>query len=150
MNGESISQGIPTGVIEMETDILDYITRWHAQPMREDRHINPGMPIFSVLQRRYAKQAMGQYVFHLMGYKNVILWQHLSATLATAIVNLCVRGDIHWHEAFLVHYMHEGKLLPLPVAHWPITEEYDKPHWLPVCFEVGPLCDEPGCPKRSQ
>ena len=151
MNGESMSQRIPASVTEMETDILDYITKWWAQPLRQDRYGYPGLPTFNILQKRYGKQGMGQYDFYLTGYTNVILWQHLSVTLATAIVNLCVRENIHWHhDLAFAFYLIQGSPLALPLAEWPITQEYDKPHWLPVYFKLEPLCDSLDCPKRKQ
>ena len=146
-----MSQGIPTSVAEIETDILSYITTWYAQPLLQDSRRHRGLPTFSVLQRRYGKQGIGQYAFNLTGYPNVILWQHLSVILSTALVNLCVRGDIHWHHGLaLAFYLTEGPGLALPLANWPITQEYDKLHWLPVYFKLGPLCDDEDCPKRSQ
>ena len=98
------------------------------------------MPTFRILQARYGRQGVGQLTMHLTDHDNVILWRGLSQALAQALTNLLVEGKIHWHESFLGVYEEEGGPLPLPLAHWPITKEYNKPHWLPVEFKSGASC----------
>lgn len=135
---------------ELEADIVEYIEGWYALPPPDIWHRPPGIPTFCNLQARYGKQGSGQLVMNLEGHANVILWRNLSQALGQAITNLCVEGKIHWHLAFVLEYMEEGHPLPLPVANWPITKEYNKPHWLPVYFVPGPSCDDDlGCPNYT-
>ena len=134
---------------ELEKDIVEYIGDWYALPDIPGFR-NPGIPTFRNLQTRYGGQGIGQLTMHLTDHANVILWRGLSQALAQALTNLLVEGKIHWHVAFFMEYIDEGGPLPLPLAHWPVTEEYSKPHWLPVLFKLGASCDDDvGCPNYT-
>ena len=102
---------------------------------------------FAALQSRYGRRGHGDSDLVLPKYPNIVLWCGLSEDLATAITSLCMSGQLHWHEVFPVRYWPQPLILPL--AHWPITEEYNKPHWLPIEFLPGPSCDDVFCPNRT-
>jgi len=129
---------------ELETDIIEYIGDWH-----NGRYGSLGCPTFTCLEQRYGRPRSGGTDLELTGSKNVILWQGLSQNLAQAIVDLSVNLRIHWHPTLAISYINEGRPLPLPIASYPITEEYAKPHWLPVEFYVGSSCDDAFCPTRT-
>jgi hypothetical protein len=135
---------------QIEADLLEYIENWSALPPRKDYCRNRGIPTFRNLQPRYGRQGVGQLTMYFTDHANVILWRNLSQSLTQAITNLLVEGKIHWHVAFLTCYEDEGGPLPLPLAEWPITEEYNTGHWLPVYFKPGPSCDnDRGCPNYT-
>jgi len=130
---------------ELEADIVEYIGGWHS-----GRYGSLGCPTFTCLEQRYGRPRIDGTDLELTGSKNVTLWQGLSQGLAQAILNLCVNGQIHWHPTLAVFYMVEGRPLPLPLAYYPIREEYRNPHWLPVEFHLGAACDDSFCPNRTQ
>jgi len=135
-------------VEQLEADLLEYIENWAALPQRLYR--NPGVPTFRNLQARYGRQGVGQFTMYFTDHLNVLLWRNLSQSLSQALTNLLAKGKIHWHVTFVVTYEEEGGPLPLPLAGWPITEEYDKPHWLPVYFKPGSSCDnDRSCPNYT-
>ena len=137
-------------VEEIEADIVQYIENWYANPPPHSEGYRPkGIPTFRNLQTRYGKQGIGQVAMYLSSHPSVVLWQGLSQSLAQAFSNLLTSGAVHWHWAFLVFY-EEGGPLPLPEAAWPVTNEYGKPHWLPVVFKPGERCDDDiGCPNYT-
>lgn len=130
---------------ELETDIVGYIGDWHT-----GRYGKVGRPTFTCLEQRYGRPRMGGTDLEVTGSKNIVLWQGLLPNLAQAIVDLCVNGKIHWHQTPAIHYLVEGRALPLPLTRWPITEEYDKTHWLAVEFCLGPSCDSVFCPNKAR
>lgn len=138
-------------VEQLEADLLEYIENWYANPPPHTEGYRPrGIPTFRNLQARYGRQGFGQLTMHLANHANVILWRNLSQPLAQAMTNLLAEGKIHWHLAFVLEYTEEGGPLPLPLAYWPVTQEYNKPHWLPVHFMPGPSCDDDiGCPNYT-
>jgi hypothetical protein len=134
---------------ELERDILEYIGSWYAKPHAPGRR-TLGTPTFTCLEQRYGRPSFGGTDLNLTDQHNIVLWRGLSQNLARAILNLCQRGEIHWHPTLAVYYLEEGRALPLPLVHWPITKTFDKPHWLPVDFELGPSCDAYNCPNKTQ
>lgn len=138
-------------VESLKEDILDYVQGWYALPLRDDHYRNPGIPTFRTLQARYGRQGIGQDTMYLTSHINVILWRNLSKPLGHAITNLLIEGKIHWHTGVaFAFYADEGGPLPLPLADWPVTKEYTRPHWLPVYFVPGESCDDDiGCPNYT-
>lgn len=130
---------------ELEADIIEYIGDWH-----EGCYGGLGRPTFTCLEQRYGRPRSGGMDLELTGSKNVILWQGLSQNLAQAVVGLCVNLQIHWHPTLAIFYIYEGRPLPLPIASYPITQEYAKTHWLPVVFHLGPSCEDEFCPNRMR
>jgi len=125
--GFAISRSLANLALEqLEADILNFI--------REHDCVT-----FPELQARYGGRGHGDSDLVLPKYENIVLWRGLSEDLATAITNLCVRGDMHWHESSPVMYWPRPLILPL--AHWPISQEYKTPHWLSICFRAGKSCE---------
>jgi len=135
---------------ELEQDILDYIGAWWGIPPMSEEYRLPGRPTFGLFEQRYGKPGYGGLDLSLTGHDDVLLWSGLSQQLASAIINLIGRGEVHWHWALPVYYLEESRPLPLPLASWPVTERHTTGKtWLPVEFLLGPSCDGLLCPSQS-
>jgi len=80
---------------------------------------------------------------------NIVLWQGLTEEGLNALEELRQAKKIHQLPAHFLSYLHDGKMLKLPLAKRP--QHYKMPHWAPVCFNPGPAPEHPPKPaRRSQ
>jgi hypothetical protein len=77
---------------------------------------------------------------------NIVLWQGLTEQGSNALEELRQAKKIHQVPAHVLSYLHDGKMLKLPLAKRP--QHYKTPHWAPVCFNPGPAPEHPPKPAR--
>ena len=77
---------------------------------------------------------------------NIVLWQGLTEEAVDALEELWQAKKIHQLPAHFLSYLHDGRMLRLPLAKRP--QHYKKPHWAPVCFNPGPALEHPAKPVR--
>jgi hypothetical protein len=78
---------------------------------------------------------------------NIVLWQGLTEEGVSALEELRQAKKIHQLPAHVLSYLHDGKMLKLPLAKRP--QHYKTQHWTPVCFNPGPAPEHPPKPARQ-
>lgn len=76
----------------------------------------------------------GEYIHHVPGSENLILWPDISKQAAHAIDELIREKQIQLASAHYLTYMADGMIPKLPFAK-NINYKYKTPHWLPVIFK---------------
>jgi hypothetical protein len=74
------------------------------------------------------------------------LWQRLTEEGLNVLEELRQGQKIHSLPAHFLTYLHDGKMLKLPLVKRP--QHYKTPHWAPVCFNPGPAPKHPPKPKQ--
>jgi hypothetical protein len=92
----------------------------------------------------------GDLAWCLPGYDNIVVWNGMSQVAGDALRQMQKVGEFHFHAASsLLVYVLDGVVLNLPIAK--ATQQYKKPHWLPVVLKRGPApCPEAECPIKKQ
>lgn len=80
-------------------------------------------------------------------FRNFIFWVNVSEEGSAAMNELLEDGKIHWVSTTPLTYMIDGSMLHMPLVKG--ERAYKKPHWLPVCFRLGPCQNKAKREKRK-
>jgi hypothetical protein len=75
----------------------------------------------------------GNFVWHIPGNPNVVLWADMSEDAISALVELLREKKIDAVPTSLLVYLHDGQMLQFPLVK-SLKTKYKKPHWLPMVF----------------
>src|SRR5262249_51527203 len=78
---------------------------------------------------------------------NIVLWERVTGEGLNALEEVRQAKKIHQVPAHVLSYLHDGKMLRLPLAKRR-PQHYKTPHWAPVCFNPGPAPEHPPKPAR--
>ena len=90
---------------------------------------------FPELMRSYGEGAEGNFAMTLPERPNTVLWAGMSEAFLDAFDE--IGGWIEPAPAHILVYLADGGLLKMPIARRPSkTQDYRRPHWIPLTFNV--------------